>query len=449
MQETLRPLAAEAAKVTEAVVPPSIQLPSAVNVVVEQAKAKVTNAAHKVKKFAAEKVRGKVLSEVGEAKGIVLEAGGLVDTVAWIPAAEKDLAKWGVQKAITLGAVTPEEGALADKSVDYAFADYQSAVGVANRAGLVDKDEVTNPQGAITVSPTIASAFDWVAGKVEDVSGAGPEQATFLTEYELAELGGIAKAQVGLALIGAKEVQLALKVAGAIGGVKALVAAIHREKENWYKSFAFWASAFGLAASVLGLRNSRAWSKLVHFLATAGGGAAAVAAIAQLYTHWNDPELAKDPARREAVLHEDYRTVMHHLIMLISAEISRRVRQPGRGPNNQPPPAEHPPAEPEPAATARPRPAAPAAAPVEPVTQTPAPARRTPTPAVPLRPGAPGLDDLGLGGLAETPANDVTPAPKLRSIKGGGESASKSSTKPGFETQLRATPRADEACGRG
>jgi hypothetical protein len=429
-QETLQPLAAQAAKVTEAVVPPSIQLPSAANSVVEQAKARVAIAAHKVKKFAAEKVRDRVLSQVGEAKGIALEAGGLVDTAAWIPAAEKDLAKWGVQKAITLGAVTPEQGAIADKSVDSAFAGYQSAVGAADRAGLVDKDEVTNPQGAITVSPTIGGAFDWVAGKVEDVSGAGPEQAAFLTEYELAELGGIAKAQVGLALIGAKEVQLALKVAGAVGGVKALVATVQREKENWYKSYAFWASAFGLAASILGLRNSRAWSKLVHVLAIAGGGAAAVAAIAQLYTHWNDPELAKEPSRREAVLHEDYRTVMHHLMMLISAEVSRRMQQPRRGPNTQPPTAERPPA--DPAATSRPRPAEPAvppAAPVEPVPPTPAPApapaRRTPTPPVRLRPGGPGLGDL-----AGRPANDVTPERKLRSVKVGGESTSKSRTEP-------------------
>ncbi|MGW6194615.1 eCIS core domain-containing protein [Kribbella sp. NPDC055110] len=446
VQETLRPLGAQAAKATEAVVPPSIQLPPAVNVVVEHAKARVTNAAHKVKKFASEKVRDKLLGEVGEAKGIAVEAAGLVDTVAWIPAAEKDLAKWGVQKAAALGVVTPEQAAVADRSVDYAFADYQSAVAAADQAGLVDKDEVTNPQGAITVSPTVARAFDWVAGKVEDVSGAGPEQADFLTEYELAELGGIAKTQIGLAVIGAKEVQLALKVVGAIGGVKALVAAVQREKDNWYKSFAFWASAFGLAASLMGLRNSRAWSKLVHVLATAGGGTAAVGAIIQLYTHWNDPELAKDPAHRDAVLHEDYRAVMHQLVALISAEISRRIQQqPGRAPNTQSPPAEHPPTEPEPAA-AHPLPAAPTAAPVDPTTQAltkpapeaPAPPRRTPTPAVRLRPGEPGLEDLGIGGAAGTPANDVTPAPRLRSIKGGGGSASKPGIAPLREPMKRA-----------
>jgi hypothetical protein len=393
----LRPAAEEAKKGLDAIVSPETQVPPRAEALIEHPRETVTEAAKSavgldptkpvtasavvkvVSQKAREKVRDTALETVGEAKGVVLEATNIVDTLAWLPHA--------AHQATTAALGTGRTADTIIAAQDF-LTGYTSLAAAANAGGLVD------PQ---TGGPAVSGAFsawaDKQADKLQDALSTGalpPENALLFTSYEQGELKGAIGTQVGLAFVGVEEVQLALKAVGLIGSVKGIVETIERDRVGWHKNPAFWAGLLGAALSLLGLRATRSANKLINIVIASGGVLNAVPAIWQLYNDWRDTANPK----HDEIVKRDFGQV----IKVLANAVADAIRHGGAGkPAGEPagtpgapapagPEAPGTPGRPTEPATARPTEPV-AAAPAEPVTARPAePATARPTEAATATP---------------------------------------------------------------
>ncbi len=343
----VRPVAQAAAAKMDAVVPPTTELPKPVEAIVslpveakraftdkpETPKApppkapsqplpgKPTAALKAIKDAAVTKVRDKVLGQIGEAKGVVLEATNIVDTVVWLSYAEHSVVKSALTS--TLGKTSTAEGLLAAHDLVTGYSGIEQA---ANQFGLYDTDPITGEKGAPAISGAVSKAIDEQADKVEAAFGVPKEEPLVFTAYELGELKGAIETQVALAFVGVEEVQLVLKGLGLIGGIKGIVETIQRNPKGWHKDPNFWAGVLNAVLSVVGIKQARAARKLINIVIASGGALAAVPAIWQLYNDYTSTELASSP-NRDKVLHRDLGNVIKILANVV-AQVARHGAAP-------------------------------------------------------------------------------------------------------------------------
>ena len=397
----VRPLAREAKAELDKIVPPTTEVPAAAaeavahpvaaaeaaaqaaRTSVKAAVPSVSAAVAAAKQHARASIRDTAMHAAGQAKGVLLEAGNIVDTLAWLPYA----AHGAAERAVANSKLGREGLAAYDQISGYAA---QRAF--AERHGLIDPDT-----GAPAVSGRLSAGIDSLVDKGEHAAFGDlpPEQAEFLTSYEQGELEGAIGTQVGLAFVGVEEVQLALKIVGAVGGAKGIYDAVKRNPGGWWKTPDFWAGVIGLAMGVLGLRASKASGRITTMLLRSGALLNAVPAVWKLVHDYDDPALAADPGRRQKALKADIVAI----VKIAANAIADIARGPGAH-GKAPPEAETTPA----AKTAAAKTAAAAPMPDEaPLARLGAPTGIDPTGAPPPAPPAP-------PSAVSTPSAVATPA---------------------------------------
>ncbi|HSA50433.1 MAG TPA: DUF4157 domain-containing protein [Yinghuangia sp.] len=241
-------------------------------------------------------LRAKAASVLGRVEGVVLEGGQIVDTVVGLPYAAETVGKLGVDALAkhvglsdesrnalheVVGAVTtgPALNALRDKAKEHGWVDPQT--------------------GAPAVSHKITAVGDRAEAAIDSGLGTAQPTDSLFTDREIAQLEGSLAAQGVLAVVGAEEVQLALKVVGSVGSVKAILDAIAANPESWPREPAFWLQVANAVLFVAGLRASSASRKLATILIDAAMSSLAVApVVAQLK---NDLVSVQGPERDAAI----------------------------------------------------------------------------------------------------------------------------------------------------
>lgn len=339
----VRPVAQAAAARMDAVIPPDTQLPKPVEAIVQlpvEAKKAVTavakpssktpgpgqpppskppSALQVIKEQALGKVRDKVMGELGSAKGVVLEATNIVDTVVWVSYAEHSVVKSAV--TATLGKGPAADAIL--KAHDFTTG-YYGVEQAATQFGLFETDPITGEKGAPAISGAVSKAIDEQADKLETAFGVPKEDPLVFTEYELGELGGAIGTQVALAFVGVEEVQLVLKGLGLVGGIKGIVDAIQQNPSGWQKDPKFWAGVLNAVLSVVGLKSARAGRKIINIVIASGGALVAVPAIWQLY---NDYTKLPESPERDKTMKRDLENIIKILANVV-AQIARHGAAP-------------------------------------------------------------------------------------------------------------------------
>jgi hypothetical protein len=350
----VRPLAQEVKTRIDAVVPPQTQIPDDVAQVVQHPVATATAAATKVKdkvvaqlpktpgeavKVVKQKVKQKahdtIMEQTGTVKGVVLEATNIIDTLAWLPHAAHQAAEAAVGDN--------KYGKVALAAADM-VSGYSQNMYLAGQFGLIDKQT-----GAPAISDIVSTKIDEQvrAAEAKVFSDLPPEHAFIFDSYEQGELKGAIGSQVALAFVGVEEVQVALKVVGALGAAKGIYDSVARDPKGWYKTPGFWGGVLGIVLSVVGLKSAGAGKKIIAIALKTGGVLNAVPAIWQLYNDYNDTTLAADPAKREKVLKKDLGAVIKILAQVV-LDIARSGAGGGKPHEHEPQGASRPAVTPEP-----------------------------------------------------------------------------------------------------
>jgi hypothetical protein len=244
-----------------------------------------------------------IMDNAGIAKGIVLEAATLVDTVLWL--GYQVLKSQGLAQE-TGPHLTQDHGDLSDGTA------IQS---VANKDAMSTKDK------APEIAGVLSEKLDKLAESLQSKLDATPNsEAMLFTPYELGELKGAIGAQVALATIGAEEAQLVIKIIGVVGGIKGLF-----ENPNWRNDPAFWTGLINLALSLVGLNRAASAKKIIQIAMHSGLILNAVPPVLKLYDAMKDPELAKDPEKR----HKKIAEASHDLILVLK-DIVMAIIESGR-----------------------------------------------------------------------------------------------------------------------
>ncbi len=344
-----KPIALQARDAIETVIPPTTELPKAVEAVVEKAasvapiinpptpapaaKTEAKPAAPAPKKPSAgswisgatkEKVRDKAMENLGTVKGVMLEATNIVDSLIWVSHAGNELAEGGIDKVSSYMGASEESRQDALKVYRTVFSQYAAIQEQAKKNGWID--EVT---GAVAVSGKFSKAFDGAAEDLEQKAfGDLPkEQATIFTNYELGELKGAVGSQVALAYVGVEEVQLVLKGLGVIGAVKSIVSSVQQNPTGWKTDPNFWVAILNAALTVVGLRQTKAAARLSRFLIAAGSLGNAIPIILNLAKHYSDPQLDADPEKKRKLLAQDYNALIRVVADAITAAIQHASAQ--------------------------------------------------------------------------------------------------------------------------
>jgi hypothetical protein len=254
------------------------------------------------------------MGTLGEVKGVALEVGNLVDTVLWVPYAAHEGSQWALEHGSDALGVSKEHKEMAMKGFHGLTSGYDSGMAAARRHGLVSET------GAPAVSGALSATFDQGADYAERTAfaGAAPEQGAVFNSYEQGELEGAIGSQVALGFVGVEEVQVGLKVVGAIGSIKGLVESVIRAGSGWYKNLEVIVSAINVALSIIGLRQAKAARKIINLVTAAGGLINVVPPMAQLVRDWTDEALANEPDQREKRLKADYAAVMKALVAVVT-----------------------------------------------------------------------------------------------------------------------------------
>jgi DNA/RNA endonuclease G (NUC1) len=352
----VQPIAQKAAAEMDKVISPDAQLPKAVEAVVEHpvealkaavaapvqaAKASLqpkpgagganqqASIAQLAKRKVKEKARDYALENLGELKGIALEAGNIVDTLAWLPQAGHELA----QSALGSGPVADKVLAASDVVSGYAVVQ-----AVTEKTGWSDVDPVTGkPTGALSVSGAIGRGFDYGADAFEGATGLPKEDALLFTSYETGELTGAVGTQVALAFVGVEEVQLALKAVGAIGAARSIVESVQKNPKGFAEDPKFWSGILNAVLTVIGLSKARSAQKIIKIVLAGGGVVNAVPAVWQLYKDYTDESLAQSPDR-EKKIKGDIGQIVKILSSVVLEVVRNRApaKQPGAEPSEGP-----------------------------------------------------------------------------------------------------------------
>lgn len=264
---------------------------------IQEAKEQVAAVTSHVIQGAKREASDTVLRYTGRAKGVVMEVATLADTLMWLDYEVDNLKRKALTKVLDY---SQEQGWLSEHSKQDALSLYDTLLSNklqykrAEEAGLISMQE-----GAPSVAEIIGPALDKQAQKLESYLDPTPSsEALIFTSYEIGELEGAIGSQVALAFVGVEEVQLVLKILGAVGGVKGIVQSIEKNPGKWETDPAFWTSIFNAVLSVLGLSKTLAARKIIQMILSSSAFVNLIPAVSNLYRVYTDPELEKDPAKQ-------------------------------------------------------------------------------------------------------------------------------------------------------
>jgi len=355
VKEYVRPAAQAAAAQMDKVIPPNTEIPKpienvvlhpvdtavqavehpveavkAVEATVEAAKPAIKKVAAEIPKIVKAKVKEKVhdvvLESVGQAKGVLLEGAQIVDTVAWVPYAVHEMEKKALGNSATAKVLIDATDSVTQ---------YATLNALAEQGLSANPREPGKPAGPFGISNAVSSGIDkYVGDPLEKKLGDGkPEQGLIFTKYEQGELEGAVATQVVLAYVGVEEVQLGLKVLGAIGGVKGLYESYERNPEGWKTDPNFWAAFIGLALGILGLRASRSASKITKILMTAGSLVPVIPLVYNLFQHYKK---LPDGPEKDKTLKADAGAIVKAVAAAIHAMIQHGGGGKGAGAEQEP-----------------------------------------------------------------------------------------------------------------
>ena len=308
------------------------------------------------------KVRDEIEGALGTTEGVLLEAGNIVDTIAWVPYAQIDAVNWAVDKTADAGGLSKDKRETL-RTVAHTVARDNAPILERLRAAAKSAGAVDPVTGAPAVSPLITKggdAVDKLVSHVSDRAGLKPEQG-LLTTREQHQIAGAVGAQVGLSFVGVEEVQLALKVVGGIGAAKAIITAAEQDPDGYVRGKEFWIAVANAALYLIGLRAASGAKKLVtYFVDTVSLTLATAPPVLKFV---NDLTNAKGPDREE-ILHKDLLAVVRAAVEALRQVIQHAatIRKPGSAspPSQEPgerpastPPAPVPQPEEAPASTAQ------------------------------------------------------------------------------------------------
>jgi hypothetical protein len=261
-----------------------------------------------------EKVRDGAKRTLGQIEGIAIEAGQIVDTVVWVPYAAMDATdalidaagqKLGVTNEITDAIKSSLPGTPALKALRAA----------AKEAGMVDPDT-----GAPIISDKITEGFTAVENALDKTIFKGmKKEEGFFTQREIGQLEGAIGTQLALSFVGVAEIQLALKVASAVGIVKSIVVAIERNPKGFATDRNFWTAVANAFLHVAGLKSASSGKKIVALVVDIGATTlSSTNEIMQLREDW-----AKPPGpERDRALAKDVQGLIRVLAGAVQQAIS-------------------------------------------------------------------------------------------------------------------------------
>ncbi len=366
----------------------------------DQLKSKAVEKYDKAVEASKEVARDKLKSVIGGTEGVLLEAGNIVDTLAWVPYAKIDAVDAVVDKAAKAGGLSKGQTKAVRFAAHAVARDNAESLNVvrdyAKKAGATD--EIT---GAPAVSGLLTKPGDWLEKKIDksDTFKDVKPDDKLLTDREIAQISTAVAAQAGLAYVGVEEVQLGLKVVGTVGSVKSIVTAAQKatkENRSFLKDKDFWLAIGSAVLNIIGLKAASGGRKLLTlFIDAALIGLSTVPPVLKFaddLEHYHAPD-------RDQVLHQDLAAVtraaletMRQVIQHASAASKARGAKGAAAAEPEGPVAARPPtgeAAPTPSDLPSAKPPAPAGEPpsvrstasAEPDTHPSAPARRTEGPA--------------------------------------------------------------------
>ena len=294
-KDTIAEARAEVSTAATSVANEVMEVKQAATQQLQKAKAVVAKYAPKVVEKVKHEASDAVLESAGKIKGVILEGTTLIDSVVWLGYETADLSHKAVDKAT---GYARNKGLISAENQKLAVAAFDLVSGAGAYRSLTDSGLVHTEDGVPNLSGYVSEKLDKVAHKLEDKLDPTPHSEDLIfSSYEKGELEGAIGTQVALAFVGAEEVQLVLKVLGAIGGVKGIVQTIQKNPA-WKTDPAFWSGLLNLALSVVGLNKAAAGKKIIQIALKAQAFVSAIPAVLNLYHVATDPALAKDPEKQ-------------------------------------------------------------------------------------------------------------------------------------------------------
>ncbi|MER6784311.1 DUF4157 domain-containing protein, partial [Streptomyces sp. NPDC000658] len=351
---------------------------------------------------AKDKARSAVHTAVGGQEGVLLEVTSAIDTLGGLSYA----ATAAADPVIDQLPVSPQTKKTIRAVV--AVADAQGKQGRDAVKALAEqgpKDPETGQPlliDPVTKAPALSGLVTHYGGKglkkIDQAvfGGQQPEKSALFTDEEIGQLVGALGAQLALSYVGGEEVQVALKVVGAAGAVKAILDSIAKNPKGFLKDKEFWRQVIGAVLYAVSLHQATVGRRITSILlATDQLLLAAGPPALQLQ---QDLQLVEGP-ERDAAIREDVKelakvawqavkNVIHHGMMKVAPPAAPPAKQPPPPAPPAPPKKLPPPAPPKKAPPAPPPPKK-APKPPKPPATVPDEKAALPPKAIPKSPEAP------------------------------------------------------------
>lgn len=251
--------------------------------------------------------REKLLTAIGTAKGIALQATEAADTAMWAAAEVRDGADRLQKKAHDF--VAGPEGSTRRAVVDTLFVappapEQPSLNPISTLAKLSDDAKSggwVDDRGNASVSTPLAGRLDKAARWVEDKVGGTPAEPEMLSTMDVAELRASVTTQAALAVVGIKEVEVVMAAVGAAAGVRAIVESYRKNGDACFKDPALWSGVIAIGLTLAGIKNTGAAAKLAAAAQKYGWMLAAVPPLTQMCIDALDPKVVDEKERQARV----------------------------------------------------------------------------------------------------------------------------------------------------
>jgi hypothetical protein len=198
------------------------------------------------------------LATMGAVEGIALEAGQIVDTVAWVESKAVDAGDFYIDAA-------GKKLGLSDGTLNTikSFNDpgFKAMREQARKLGMVDPDT-----GAPILSDKLTKWGDAGEKGINEFFGESLDGDNFFTIRDVSQLLGALGSQVALAFVGAEEVQLLLKGVSGVGVMKAIADAVEKNPADFVSDRKFWTAVANAVLHFAGLKAASAGKKVVTLI---------------------------------------------------------------------------------------------------------------------------------------------------------------------------------------
>ena len=261
---------------------------------------------------------------LGNLKGTALQVTELAEAVVWLGAEGVELdakltecsirAGFRLRDAMGIRAKKPDKELIAETMQPY-------------------KDAAAAIRG-IELTASASAGFD-KASVFFEKHGIQSESVAggVFNSYEAGELKGAFKTQVGLALVGGKEVQIVVAGLSSVNSVKHMLETYAKKPDDFYKEPSFWMEVFGLAGNLVGIGRLQAKGKILKlFLSALQSGplaAGAVFAARQLIQDYRNAELKQNPESYEKRIRDDWKSLVQAVSAILVAIIQHSTAKHG------------------------------------------------------------------------------------------------------------------------